>query len=238
MLDFQLWKVREDDPGNPGKTREALRYTFYEKPMSNPRVMDSSSAMPHRVKLASLTQEGVRRMCNMSQELESKDKCQVLSNYMLKLKKSGYSQATRSNILESAVNTFCRKEKAEQLGVQPVHRLGTHGQESRRRVKLAAKSSWYLPSTTGWKARLASLEGQREEAKGELENTLYKPTGELENILNKPRGELENTRNKPTNHNHLLKGELENTLNKPTKPTSGNSLLKGELGKHPQQTNR
>ena len=60
MLDFQLWKEREDNPSNPGGTRETLRYTFYEKPMSNNKVMESDSAMPHRVKIASLAQEGVR----------------------------------------------------------------------------------------------------------------------------------------------------------------------------------
>ena len=112
MLDFQMWKVREEDPDDPGMTREALRNMFFEKKMSNPMVMDDMSAMPHRVKLASLAQEGVRRLCNISQELGNKERCRVLSSFMQKLKVSGYKQATRVNILESAVRTFRHKERA------------------------------------------------------------------------------------------------------------------------------
>ena len=118
MLDFQLWKTTEEDPDNPGGSREALRYTFYEKPMSNVKVLDEKSAMPHRVKISSLTQEGVRRLCNVSKELDDSHKCKILSRYMWKLKLSGYQQRTRANILESAVNTFRKKERAEVLGVQ------------------------------------------------------------------------------------------------------------------------
>ena len=43
MLDFQLWKVSEVDPENPEKMRESLKYSFYEKPMSNPEVMNKLS---------------------------------------------------------------------------------------------------------------------------------------------------------------------------------------------------
>ena len=89
MLDFQMWKVTEDNPSNPGGSREALRYTFYEKPMSNDKVLVATSAMPHRVKISTLTQEGIRRLCE----------CKILRKYLWKLKLSGYQQKTRANIL-------------------------------------------------------------------------------------------------------------------------------------------
>ena len=46
MLDFQLWCEEEEDPDRPGHTRQSLRYQFYEKPMTNPKVLDMGSAMP------------------------------------------------------------------------------------------------------------------------------------------------------------------------------------------------
>ena len=181
MLDFQLWKVREQDPKNPGGTRESLRYTFFEKTMSNDKVMEAGSAMPHKVKISSLTQEGVRRICNQSRELDDGHKCAVLSKFMWKLMVSGYSQATRANILEGAVRTFRRKEKAELLGIQPIHRLGSHGQEARRLSKISGRSTWYLPKTKDWKSRLTTMEEQQEgekehqEQQHKQQNRTHKP---------------------------------------------------------------
>ena len=66
MLDFKLWADEEMDPSNPGQTRQSLKYQFYEKPMSNPKVLDMGSAMPHKMKISSMTQVGVRRLVNCS----------------------------------------------------------------------------------------------------------------------------------------------------------------------------
>ena len=120
--------------------------------------MDAKSVMLHKVKVASLTQEGVQRLCNMSRDLEDTPRCDVLSSYMQKLRLSGYSQALRAYILESAVLTYRNKERAELLGVQPIHRKGVQGQETRRRANITGRTSWYQPSTSGWKSRLKAKE--------------------------------------------------------------------------------
>ena len=158
MLDFQLWKENETDPDSPGGMRETLKYAFYEKEMTNPKVMDAETALPHKVKIATLTQEGVRRICNSSRSLPNSQKCKILSNYMRKLQISGYKQRTRANILEGAINTYRKKERAETLGIQPVHRLGTHNVDQRRREKLTGKTEWFRPSKTNWKTKLAKRE--------------------------------------------------------------------------------
>ena len=156
MLDFELWKVEEQDPNSPGVTRQALRYNFFEKKVTNPRVMGKSSAMPHSMKMATLTQEGVRRLCNTSRELEPEEKCRTLSLYMRKLQLSGYSTKLRADILQAAVVTFRRKEKAELLGVAPVHRLGGHNLAARRREKLLGKRDWFRGKKNDWKAKLSA----------------------------------------------------------------------------------
>ena len=63
MLNFKLWKEREEDPENPRLFRESACYSFYEKPM------DKNSAMPHNMKMTTMTQEGVQCLCNTSREL-------------------------------------------------------------------------------------------------------------------------------------------------------------------------
>ena len=45
-----------------------------------------------------------------------------MSDFMRKLQLSGYSHRTRTNILECAVNTYRKKLKAQDLGIQPIHR--------------------------------------------------------------------------------------------------------------------
>ena len=158
MLDFQLWREEEEDPNNPGTLRQALKYSFYEKPMANPKVMAKDSAMPHSTKLATLTQEGVRRLCNCSRDLDTAELCKILSRFMLKLKLSGYSARLRADILSAVVTTYRRKLRAEQLGVQPVHRLRGFQQAQRRLDKLTKKHDWFKSREGHWKNRLTRKE--------------------------------------------------------------------------------
>ena len=146
------------DEVNPDEKTHVLRYKFYEKASANPKVLDAASAMPHRVKIASMMQEGVRRLCNTSRELGDLVKADILSTFMRKLQLSGYGQSTRANILEGAVKTFRMKERAEALGVQPVHHLSTHNQEQRRRDKMTAERDWYKPGKSSWKRKLLEKE--------------------------------------------------------------------------------
>ena len=158
MLDFELWCDQEQHPEDPDTIVQTVKYNFYEKAMTNPEVMNEISAMPHKMKMATLTQEGVRRLCNTSRSLPSKEKCKTLSKYMNKLRKSGYSQKIRTDILEAAVKTFRRKQKAEELGVRPVHRLGGHDMAARRRSRISGKAHWFRPKKNSWKTRLAEKE--------------------------------------------------------------------------------
>ena len=120
--------------------------------------MDASSAMPQRMRVASLTQEGVRRLCNTSREVKDETRCQILTEYMRKLQRSGYGTKMRADILQGAVKTYRKKEGAEALGIQPIHRLGSHRMEERRREKLQGKTNWFKRDTTGWKHRLTEKE--------------------------------------------------------------------------------
>ena len=77
-LDINLW-VRED---------HMIMYTFYEKPMSTNQVLHKDSAMPENTKIASLTQDLVRRMKNTSELVDKVERNKVVDNYAQKLANS------------------------------------------------------------------------------------------------------------------------------------------------------
>ena len=158
MLDFELWCDQEQHPDYPDAMIQVVKYNFFEKAMTNPEVMHQRSAMPHKMKMATLTQEGFMRLCNTSRSLPDKEKCTTLSIYMNKLRKSGYSQKIRTDILEAAVKTFRRKQKEEDLGIRPVHRMGGHDMAARRRSRISGKAHWFRPKKDSWKTRLAEKE--------------------------------------------------------------------------------
>ena len=170
MLDFQLWREEEPDPNNIGSTRQSLRYSFYEKSMASKRVIDKESAMPHNMKMATLTQEGVRRLCNSSRELATGIKCDILSTYMQKLRMSGYSQKIRMDVLKAAVTTFRRKIRAEQLGIQPVHRLQGFNAKARRTAKVTEKQDWFKSRNNHWKRHLQRKEEEMSNGQKSMTN--------------------------------------------------------------------
>ena len=114
ILDLSVWTVQvknEDD-------REIMQIAteFYEKPMVNHLVMMERSSMPKKMKIASLSQEVVRRNRNQSGAAPNKLRAEHLSKFMFKLKKSGYNQADRVQILLSGQRKYLRMVKTEEEG--------------------------------------------------------------------------------------------------------------------------
>ena len=72
-------------------------YQFYEKSTKNSRVILADSALNWRQKRTILTQEALRRLKNTSLELGHDVQCEHLSDFMLKLKDSGYRKQFRWN---------------------------------------------------------------------------------------------------------------------------------------------
>ena len=161
MLDFCLWKESVQDENDPMRMKESIRYTFYEKDVSNPRVLDRQTAMPHKMLIATLTQEGVRRLMNMSEGLPTEEKTKVLTKFMKKLLDSGYSQALRYEILKAAVQTYRKKQKAESWGIRPIHRPRGYNKDSRIREKMMTKTSWYRHNPRSWKSKLKTMEKEK-----------------------------------------------------------------------------
>ena len=69
-----------------------VKFEFYKKPISNPRVILYNSAISRRIKRDTLLQEGCRRMHNCSDKVSNEHKNQILSHYMNTLRISGYDE--------------------------------------------------------------------------------------------------------------------------------------------------
>ena len=93
-------------PKNPGYIPECyilmsfcpktVCHAFYEKPTKNEFVILASSALSVQTKRTVFTQEALRRMRNTSLLLGPEVANKFLSQYMLKLKDSGYSKKIRT----------------------------------------------------------------------------------------------------------------------------------------------
>ena len=106
-------------------------------------VMMERSAMPKKMKMASLAQEVVRRNRNQTGAAPDILRAGHLSKFMYKLKKSGYSYGDRLQILLSGQRSFARMVRTEREGGRPVNRPGSMGERRRRLQRLIGKKTWY-----------------------------------------------------------------------------------------------
>ena len=99
----------------------------------------ADSALNWKQKRTILTQEALRRLKNTSLELGHEVQCDHLSDFMLKLKDSGYGEKFRSEIVYSAKKAFEIIVEKYQNGIKPIHRT----REQMLLDKGARKSSGY-----------------------------------------------------------------------------------------------
>ena len=133
-LDTQIWMENE-----------LSLYKFYEKPMTNKRVLSRQTAMGENSKIASLTQEVIRRCRNTCHLLPQTDKNEVLDQFTVKLISSGHSREQATRILVSGLRGYEKQLKKHLSGEKLLHRPHKDGVKERSRKKLLSKSSWFRP---------------------------------------------------------------------------------------------
>ena len=141
VLDFKIWQEKRKN--EEGKNETVICHEYYENPMSSQLMMMMRSAMPHRTKIVSLSQEVIRRQRNTSRNVSEVVRRKNLSQMMCKLKRSGYDTNMRRKILVSGMRGYKRMVKDEEEGRRPINRPKWLGQKERRYKKLGGKSSWY-----------------------------------------------------------------------------------------------
>ena len=121
-------------------------YKFYSKPMANPFVILSKSAMSDKIKRNTLVQEAIRRLRNTSRTLPWDLKAKILSEFSNKMMISGYSEQFRLEVIQSAVRGYEKQLEKHDKGITPLHRPREFQAEERWKKKHLTKTAWYRPN--------------------------------------------------------------------------------------------
>ena len=125
------------------KEYNRLDFEFFEKPTKNKNVIMFDSAIPSKQKRTILTQECLRRLRNTKLELGKNVQNNYLSQFMIKLKRSGYTEKYRIEILDSARNAFEKMVEDDKQGIKPLYRSRDWQKEERNKDKNDKKLKWY-----------------------------------------------------------------------------------------------
>ena len=79
----------------------------------------------------------------MKRELYEEEKIEVLNNFMIKLKMSGYNEYDRFQILRSGMNSYQRLRSEEEKGLRPFYRPRSFDHTKRKEEKQNEKKTWY-----------------------------------------------------------------------------------------------
>ena len=110
----------EEDDLDSAKAK--LFHQYYRKPMANWLLMAAISAMPGSVKRTALTQYGLRILRNTKLEVEWSVKAAMLSEFMERLRDSGYSHRFRQEILQSVLTGWESIVEEHLAGRRPINR--------------------------------------------------------------------------------------------------------------------
>ena len=131
-LDFELWTVGE-----------RILYSFYQKPMANKLLIHRKSALGENVKVASLTQNLVRRMKNTSEDVPDVERVKIVDEFYMQLRGSGYSHEQSRKVIKAGLMGYENLLSKYKKGEVKLHRSAQEGEETRRKKKLLGKANWF-----------------------------------------------------------------------------------------------
>ena len=133
ILDLKVWVSPEN----------IILHEFYRKDMSTRIVMMSRSAMPKNMKRSALTQEGIRILKNCSEDIPWERIAQLLSDFSLRMKISGYNERYRHNIIQSSLLGWEKQKENDRNGIRPLYREKNWNRISRQQEKEKKSTQWY-----------------------------------------------------------------------------------------------
>ena len=118
-------------------------YSFYSKDVANKHVIHKDSALDENMKIASLTQNLIRRMKNTSELVNMKVRLAIVDEFAEQLMMSGYGRdQTRRIITGGLVGYENLKATAAESG-EGLHRSAAAGAVARRRARLLGRGNWF-----------------------------------------------------------------------------------------------
>ena len=136
------------------KENYRIDYEHFEKETKHPKVILADSALSMKQKRTILTQEGLRILRNTKIELGEEVRIGHLNKFMIKMKKSGYNQKFRTEIVDSAMKAFDIMIENDRKGIKPLFRDRTWKSEERRTEKQNKKRNWFRTENNKYKSVL------------------------------------------------------------------------------------
>ena len=118
-------------------------YEHFRKAVANPLLMLEISAMPSRIKRATLTQEVITILRNIRPGLPEEVTTKHLNNFCMRMKASGYNETYRLQILKAGMTGYDRMLEVEREGGRPVNQPRSWEEDKRRRKKDLQSKNWY-----------------------------------------------------------------------------------------------
>ena len=118
-----------------------LYYQYYRNPMANWLLMPANSAMPSSVKRTALTQYGLRILRNTKLEVEWRVKADMLSEFMERMRDSGYGERFRQEILLIMLGELEIIVDEHMAGKRPINRPRAWKEKERQETKWRKRTS-------------------------------------------------------------------------------------------------
>ena len=146
LLNLQVWVQRvkkQTGEGEEGRTEWEVLWEYYRKPCSTRTLMLARSAMSDRTKRSALTQEAIQILRSCSMSLPWTRKAQLLSDFSLRMKISGYSERYRETIFKSAISAWRKQVEMDRTGEHPLYRKRDWKKDERKKQKEYKRAGWY-----------------------------------------------------------------------------------------------
>ena len=101
--------------------KNPLVHNFFEKPVASKETIPYGSAYSLKMKMAVFVEEGMRRMMKMSIGLEWEHRRKVRTQFSIKLRRSGYPETTRHQVVKIVCEKWKRACQEEDDRVRPIH---------------------------------------------------------------------------------------------------------------------
>ena len=172
------------------KTRTTVKnvvlYSFYRKPMCNQVPNWRINAAPESQKVATVSQELIRRMKNTSRDLPEEIMEATIREYMEELEEGGYLKEWRGKVLLATITGFERMWVSECEGKGRINRAETSTRTKRRWSKLCGKSNWFKKKKKAEQTpKFGTRKSKLRKTEAEVEGVLYVPYTEGSFLKNK-----------------------------------------------------
>ena len=134
MLDVEAWTIKDNTE---------VQHQFYEKEVASNRVMGAKSAISQTSKIATLSQEVIRRMQNTGRDVPEENRVIIMNNFMIKLHRSGYNEKQREEIMKAGLNGYYKKVIRENKGGTKINRESANDRARKKIMKVVKKDKWH-----------------------------------------------------------------------------------------------